>query len=106
MRRRYPYRIEVWTSIKNPDGVGGYDEIPVLHGTFWAKHYEKSGGESKEFQKVADKSTVIFEIRNNDTITESMHIVFRGKKYNIRYLPFDGVVREFLRIEAEAGVTI
>lgn len=106
MRRRYPYRIDIYTHTSTPDGYGGQEVTPVLHGRYWAKHYAKSGGESKEFEKVADKSTVVFEIRNDDTITTDMYIVFRGKKYNIRYLPFEGVAREFLRIEAEAGVTI
>lgn len=106
MRRRYPYRIEIYRQTRTPDGYGGFEEVDALQGRYWAKHYPKSGNENKEFEKVADTATTVFEIRNTSDIDETMYVLFRGKKYNIRYLHFTGVAREFLRIECERGVTL
>lgn len=84
----------VWSNILN---------TPVM----WAKIDQANGaeGEFAEY-RTANEYPIEVVIRNRRDLTETMSLVWRGRRYNIRSILPHNYRREFLVIAAVGGVPV
>jgi SPP1 family predicted phage head-tail adaptor len=85
---------------------GGWSDITTTP-QMWAQVMQSAGSEGEERElRQANTYSISVKVRNRSDLLETMAIVWRGRRYNIRsILPFNAR-DEFLMIEAEGGVPL
>lgn len=104
-------RVTFYEKKTDDDGQGGREnerwEKLTSTPTMWAKIDQMQGGEGeREEYRTNNDYPIEVIVRNRRDLAETMSLVWRGRRYNIRsILPFDNR-REFLMIAAVAGVPV
>jgi SPP1 family predicted phage head-tail adaptor len=99
-------RIEIFRHINTPGTMGGFTRSPEKVCSTWAKVMPTKGVEVQQAERTQMVMAYTFVIRANPArpIDETMLIRWKGRDYNIRYVP-DLIDRDqYQHIEAETGV--
>ena len=99
-------RIEFKRATQAPDGSGGHTSTLTTFAKVWAKVAPVRGQEVVQADRLQRVAAYVFTIRKNErlAISETDRILWKGREYNIRYLPDLVSQEQFIDIEAEAGV--
>jgi SPP1 family predicted phage head-tail adaptor len=90
------YQVSIYQRTEATDTTGDTVFTNVLYKTVWAGVKYESGNESREAEQVTASVKVRFQIRYNNNITEKMHIVYDGQKFDIDYIEKIGRETMFL----------
>src|SRR5699024_3974594 len=100
--RRYKYKVEIWDSVMKDDGYGGEYTAEEKQFSKWAN--AKSEGAGYKFQQFGlneFKNPVLFEMRADKEITDSMFIMFQGKRFIIKGIENIDLTNRFLNVYAD-----
>lgn len=102
-------RVTFQSPVEEPDGQGGVTRTGWANitptPTMWARVRVADGSEGeRDERRVANEYKAEIIVRNRADLTETMSVVWRGRRMNIRsILPYDAR-REFVQIIAAGGV--
>lgn len=102
-------RITFQQESRNDDGGGGVDVAWVnvaSNPTVWAGVKAKTGRESIGSDRVEAEAGYIFTVRNRSDIDETKIIVWKNRKFNIRFVHELSDRPMYMTIEADQGVAL
>jgi SPP1 family predicted phage head-tail adaptor len=102
-------RITFQQESRNDDGGGGVDVAWVnvaVNPTVWAKVKAKTGRESMGADRIEAESGYDFTVRNRSDIDETNIIIWKNRRFNIRFVKIDSERPLYLVIEADKGVAL
>jgi SPP1 family predicted phage head-tail adaptor len=98
--------IKIEEEALTPDGVGGHTVALTTIYDGWALVRPLSVRERLNQDQLEASGRVVFIIRNNYSITETMRVTWNNEKYNILGLNKRGAGVMYLEIQAERGVAL
>lgn len=98
--------VELWQQTRTPDGHGGFTVTWTKVTDIVAGVKQLPGDEKSQAGRLARVARVEFTVQTSIAypITEKMQFRWKGRQYNIRYVPETVTVGERIKIIAEAGV--
>jgi SPP1 family predicted phage head-tail adaptor len=98
--------VELWQQTRTPDGHGGFTVTWAKVTDIMAGIKQLPGDEKSQAGRLARVARVEFTVQTASAypITEKMQFRWKGRQYNIRYVPETVTVGERIKIIAEAGV--
>ena len=98
-------RVTMQRTTATPDGAGGTTYAWGDLGTVWANVFTVRTGEAMTEGRMNAAALVVFTVRNRSDLDERDRIVWGGVAYNIRSIRREGQRPQFVKIEAERGVS-
>lgn len=98
--------VELWQQTRTPDGLGGFTVTWAKVTDIMAGIKQLPGDEKSQAGRLARVARVEFTVQTASAypITEKMQIRWKGRAYNVRYVPETVTIGERIKIIAEAGV--
>lgn len=85
------------------DGAGGFEVQWQVVRQVWAHVRPLSGRERNANDRVEATANYLIVMRNRDDVDETMTIVWRGRRLNIRFVKREGHRPMLMELEAEMG---
>ena len=86
LARRYTKKIEIWIDVAEPDGFGGFTNVPTLVKKAWCEIATMGAGYKYQDNGLNDfKNPMTFRCRKGSlTITEDNFIKYKGRIFIIK----------------------
>lgn len=89
MRSRLDKKIEIWGNVTTENELGEIDNVPGLIKSIWSAIIPQTGKlQTQQTNTILSNVTnkVIVRYGAGKDITQDMYIMFRGKRFDIKYI--------------------